>query len=412
MNDRQLDAVRAAPHGTGNFLHGALRRVHLELTTRCNARCPMCPRTGRGATRPGLKLVELSADDIRAILSPAILGDLHQIDLCGGFGDPLVARSFDDVLDYVWRENSTVRIDIYTNGSLNKAAWWSELAERIDGRGQVVFGIDGLEDTHALYRIGTSFEHVIRNARRFIEAGGRAQWDFLVFRHNQHQVDAARDMAKALGFVSFSPKVSGRFYKRYYEETPSMESPQGFASFPVYDRSGSHVYDLELPRDPRFRNPTLERLKSEVTAHGSIKPTLDRACVACRAIDDRTCFISAEGTVFPCCWTYGASKYGDVFGMSESENLQVAELLARHGGAAAIDARTRSLYEIIDGPFFAALAHSWRLKSIGQGKTKICARMCGGVFSQSDQFVDPALSPWQAGASGSVPRNQDRNTWP
>jgi hypothetical protein len=34
--------------------------------------------------------------------------------------------------------------------------------------------------------------------------------------------------------------------------------------------------------------------------------------------------------------------------------------------------------------------------SLAAGKTNICARMCGAVFSQRDQFADPGLSPWPA----------------
>jgi MoaA/NifB/PqqE/SkfB family radical SAM enzyme len=394
MTDRRSEV---SPSFQAGFMPGKLRSVHLELTTRCNALCPMCPRTGRGVKRDSVRLVELSLGDVERILPLQTLHGLDLIDLCGGFGDPLVAAAFDGVVDYFRRENPRLALNIFTNGSLRPARWWSGLPDRIGAGGRVIFGIDGLADTHSFYRVDTDFERVLDNARSFIGAGGRAQWDFLVFRHNQHQVDAARELAREFGFEAFSPKVSGRFYKRYYEETPDLEERHGYESFPTYDRAGRPSRDLELPTDPRFRNPTLERMKREMETAGSLLPVLSAACISCRAVRERSCFVSAEGTVFPCCWTYGASKYGSVFGMSAPENLQVAGLLERHGGTEAIDAKHHPIEAIINGPFFRALERTWGARTIEDGKTKICARMCGGIFSQEDQFADPQLSPWHPG---------------
>lgn len=39
---------------------------------------------------------------------------------------------------------------------------------------------------------GTKWQIILKNMRGFFAAGGSAEWDFIVFRHNEHQVDAAR----------------------------------------------------------------------------------------------------------------------------------------------------------------------------------------------------------------------------
>ena len=33
----------------------------------------------------------------------------------------------------------------------------------------------------------------------YIKAGGVARWEFLVFKHNQHQIEEARQLANELG---------------------------------------------------------------------------------------------------------------------------------------------------------------------------------------------------------------------
>ena len=67
--------------------------LHLELTERCNAACPMCGRTGKnGEPNPHLTGRELSLADFQGIFPREFLNELKQIRFCGNFGDPAAAR--------------------------------------------------------------------------------------------------------------------------------------------------------------------------------------------------------------------------------------------------------------------------------------------------------------------------------
>ena len=46
--------------------------------------------------------------------------------------------------------------------------------------------------------------------KAFISAGGKAQWRFIPFDHNQHQESACRQMAMDLGFANFINIDEGR----------------------------------------------------------------------------------------------------------------------------------------------------------------------------------------------------------
>ena len=80
------------------------------------------------------------------------------------------------------------------------------------------FSIDGLADTNKLYRIGINHDRVMANAKAFIEAGGKARWKFIVFRHNEHQVEEARELAKDMGFWQFDKHVSTRNWEYNFKE--------------------------------------------------------------------------------------------------------------------------------------------------------------------------------------------------
>ena len=368
---------------------GALEHIHIELSTRCNASCPMCPRTLRGTTNPALTLQELSARDICTILPETLLAGLRHVDLCGVFGDPLMASELDEIIAYL-RGNESLRIDIYTNGSLRSSEWWSQLAQKL-GTGSVIFGIDGLADTHDMYRVGTRFERVLANARAFINGGGRAQWDFLVFRHNEHQVEEARRLSTELGFAAFSPKVSGRFYKRYYEDVGAGRG-DGLDTFPVFDARGTWQYNLDLPTNTKYQNTAFQHMQNEITTRGTLNAFLQEVPIVCRVAAAHSCFVSAEATVFPCCWTYSASKNSALFGMSDPHDLAVAQLVTSYG-LSSIDARKRALTEIVTGALFSAIASAWEGGALDK-RLKVCARMCGDGPSQFDaQFTEPSLAP-------------------
>ena len=145
-----------------------LHIVHLELTHRCNAACPMCARNVHGgAVNPDMPLSELSLADVKAILLPELIGRLKRIYACGNYGDPMVARDCLDVFRYLREHGPELHLDMHTNGSARRPEWWRELAGIMkSGPHYLRFGIDGLADTNHLYRRGADWKTVMRSAHR------------------------------------------------------------------------------------------------------------------------------------------------------------------------------------------------------------------------------------------------------
>jgi MoaA/NifB/PqqE/SkfB family radical SAM enzyme len=377
------------------FNFESIEHVHLELTTRCNALCPMCRRTKHGGVASGLAIRDLSTTDIRAIFTSEFLRQLRQIDLCGVHGDPVAARSFNAAVDWFTVANSALRIEVYTNGALRPARWWRELARRCQTL-RVVFAIDGLEDTHAFYRRGTSFKKVVENARAFISAGGRAQWDFLVFRHNEHQVDEAKKCADEWGFDAFVPKFSGRFYRGYYENDAKFKAGEKWDRFPIHDGTHQIIGYLEPPLNPAYINPAFAQMAKHFERDGSLISHWDKTEICCSVIANRSIFVAADSAIFPCCWTYGASLNRTVYGIQDPLDDQMQNILQRCGGWGVLDGRRHSIRNICQSEVFREVANSWQLKSLTDGKLKVCARMCGGSVNQyRGQFTDQQLVPGQ-----------------
>jgi hypothetical protein len=316
-----------------------------------------------GLSNPYLPAAELRLDDIVAMLPADFIRQLRLIFLCGNYGDPMVARDTLQVLEYFREVHPRIRLGIHTNGSARTPQWWAQLASIVD---YCRFGIDGLEDTNHLYRRGTQWKKVMESAAAFIDAGGRAEWDFIVFRHNEHQVEAARDLSRKLGFASFFTKNTYRFFNPI--------AGRRLTRIPVLSSEGDLEHYIEEPLRPEFQNESLAGLDRAGADGSSYAEYLDNTVIHCKAARDHSLYISAEGLAFPCCWT--ANLYPWYQELSQQGVWQMLEGLP--DGKRTLDARLVPLQDIVEGPFFQKLIpESWNQPSVGEGRLEVCARTCG-----------------------------------
>ena len=179
-----------------------IKEIHLELTTKCQARCPMCPRRiNGGMLNPLFTLSEINLEIFKKWFDEDLLRQLDSIFLCGNLGDPIIAQDCLEIIQYIRTINKTLQISIHTNGSARTVDWWKQLAKT---NTRVAFGIDGLSDTHHLYRINTDWNKIIENAQAFIDEGGHAEWQMLAFSHNEHQIEQCRDLSQQMKFKKFN----------------------------------------------------------------------------------------------------------------------------------------------------------------------------------------------------------------
>ena len=192
-----------------------IRDVHLEITSKCQAKCPMCPRRiNGGPMNPFIKLDDITLDRFKEWFPRQFIQQLNSMFMCGNLGDPIISRDTMEIFEHLREVNPRMKLSMHTNGSARETGWWKELAKH---RVIVTFGIDGLEDTHHLYRISTDFNKIIDNAKAFIGAGGYAKWHMLVFEHNEHQVQEAKQMSEELGFKMFTTKNTTRFKDDHFQ---------------------------------------------------------------------------------------------------------------------------------------------------------------------------------------------------
>ena len=301
-----------------------IKGLNLEPSSRCNARCPFCSRRQKVRPYGGHKITlaefkRLPADMLRR---------LQWINYGGNFGDLCTNDDFVDIVGHLRTLSEGVTMGGDTNGGHQDEAWWFELG-RVYGEGALGFCIDGLADTHAIHRVGTDYHQILRNMAAFIAGGGTAYWKFIVFRHNQHQVEAAGRLAGEIGC------------RRFYA-------------------IASRDYDDDL------RQPDAFQIKIKRDLFQSLTAPQDQA--RCKPLHKGAIYIAADGTVHPCCQAH------TMYITAHNHRFDfIVPLIERYRDD--INFKTRPLAEILEGPYFKAVLQQAPL-------CEYCRMKCGGALQK------------------------------
>jgi hypothetical protein len=328
-----------------------------------------------------MPLTHLSRSIIDKSFKPEICARLRQIFFCGSYGDPIMHPDFIDILRDFRQKNPQLWLYIHTNGGVHDQHYWQEIADIIDGFGQIDFGIDGLNDTLSLYRRNVQFEQVMQNAAAFIERGGRAQWNFIVFKHNEHQIDAAKKLSEDMHFHGFLARRTGRFFHHQQEIELS--------EWPVHDKNKQIIYWLQPPQSQEWRNRSTKRLPALRRKYGDLKDYFSQTKIQCDALSGKKVAINCQGLVLPCNFFNhnlfdmrfheqalpGRNDLHDINGKN-----QVRQFLESHG-LENLDIHHKSLDEIFQCSMWDELIKSWD-KEIGAGRLFECAMTCGQEFTK------------------------------
>jgi hypothetical protein len=288
------------------------KRLQIEITTFCNAACPSCERANYKVGtiyKRHLNSIHVSLKQLQKWLPLEEMKSMEVFHLCGNIDEPTLNPEIFEICE--WLEQYA-RVHISTNGGTKNKEFWKKLATLKNM--SVIFGIDGLEDTNHIYRKNVRWVKLHDNYSTYIKHGGLAFWQFIIFEHNKHQLEDAREKSIEEGFASFNTIHSMR-----------------------------------------------ENHEVEAVANERVKET----CVKCKAtydnddLGDIGFYIDVRGTVWPCCW----------MATSWTSNNDIAPKTKHFGHFLAHNLNYDTLQDIISGDLFTYL---WE----NLGQFDICNQKC------------------------------------
>ncbi len=256
------------------------RQLVLETSGVCNLRCPQCWIGLRWFDRGkenhflSMELFNKIADETQAYVKHCYL---HL------WGEPTLSKNLPAMIKRT-REFATV--DLATHGLFIDEA----MAEAISDADTLSVSIDGIDqETYEKYRVGGNLEDAMNGLKLLVKyCGHKVNWTFVVFKENEHQIQAAQRIADELGVnIGFKPPL-------------------------FWDKS---KMDASMP--------TKESLRRYVSTGDGWKLKADR--LKCREFWE-TVYVLPSGDVTTCCYD-GAAEY--VVG-----NVKETSLLSVWDGAA------------------------------------------------------------------------------
>jgi MoaA/NifB/PqqE/SkfB family radical SAM enzyme len=173
--------------------------AYIEPTLFCNLHCPACPTGLNLDLRPTASISE-------ELFKSAIdeMGDYIFLLYMYNWGEPLLHKRTPEMIRYA--KEKVVKIVLSTNLSIKLTDDYLERLVR-SGLDKLIVSLDGVNaETYKHYRRNGKFDLVRENMRRIQETKRRlglqtpsVEWQFLVFRHNEEEVEQARAQYKEWG---------------------------------------------------------------------------------------------------------------------------------------------------------------------------------------------------------------------
>jgi MoaA/NifB/PqqE/SkfB family radical SAM enzyme len=270
----------------------------IEPNLYCNLQCPACPTGLRLGLRPTVSIEEelfkATIDDI---------GDYVFQLYMYNWGEPLLHKRTPEMIAYAKKKEISILLS--TNLSIKLT---DDYLDRLvlSGLDRMLVSIDGAtQDSYAKYRRNGNLELVRENMMRIQRAKQRLGrqtptlvWQFLVFKHNEHEIEQARALHKDWGADEFI--VCGA-------EMPMEPHNEGF------EPSTIPAYNIYHPDHP-FQKESERQI------------TGDRACAWLYGVF----VLNPNGRVAPCCATpsekldFGEYHKGDFFTVWNNETFRRA----------------------------------------------------------------------------------------
>lgn len=346
--------------------YNVVEEIDIEHSSICNAACPQCTREFKPGDYSWFNQTWLPNSFYEDCIPQSVYDNLKNIYFSGMVGDPCTAPNFIDVCKIIKRKAPHIYITVSTNGGMKSPKFWTELAEVFGTMGTVKFAIDGLEDTNHIYRVNVKWKNVWANLNAYRQAGGKADWQFIAFKHNEHQIEEAEQLAKSLGFENFILKRSNKFL---------VDDLFGLTN------NGSNGVKIEHPIQEQYVHPLIFQ-KDRVSRINEALDITSNSPINCEVREKKSAYINADGQLFPCVYTATCVHLYKFKPLPD----QFASLWEQHGGD-KIDLAKNDWNSIIEGNFFNSIQHGWE-QPYSRGKLAACGLFCS---KSSNRIFDPCL---------------------
>lgn len=257
------------------MLKSDVLELEIEMTTMCNAHCPLCYRNYKSFPNCYKKLIIRPLDGIIQQLDEYV--NLKFVMLVGSMSEPTLYPEFLNLVSYL--KNRQIRIEICTNGDTQNDEFWADLGDRLNEDDMVYFTICGsTQEMHERYRVGTSLERILHNASVLRSHKPVDYAQCIRFSYNSNDFDS----------LSFKTLVS-QFSHVYWTETFFPKSIDNYTQMSIDE------YNAFFPADSKLKRYQLMKHMAEMKYSSN-----DKGHATCQSIEHHRQQIDVYGNIYPC----------------------------------------------------------------------------------------------------------------
>ena len=166
------------------------KTIVLDLTNRCNLKCPLCFRTNTEID----SLYDQDFKHVKQLLKKQISNKTNTILLANIYAEPLLYKYINETLDYIKMLsklfNKKVNTILETNASYQNKEYWLKQAELSKTHNiKYVFSLCGsTQELHSKYRVNANLEKTINNIKTFINHSDSYEIILIEFKYNQKDI--------------------------------------------------------------------------------------------------------------------------------------------------------------------------------------------------------------------------------
>lgn len=279
----------------------SLLHWHIEVSSICTLKCPRCPRAELPET---LLNKQLTLKFFKEQIGKETIKQIKKITFCGDDGDPIYARQFIDICDWIKQVNPTINLVIVTNGSYKRRAWWIKLASVLNSYDEMQWSLDGWnQESNEKYRVNCDWESIMLGIETFTTLNKKTYTTIatIVFAFNQHHLHEIQDIVEDYNIDHWQLTLSTKFGSNY---------PGAYGDYdPLKPRKAwlpkGHRFERKHWRNTNRYTPSdMQHIKfldkKEEVLENNEYPAL---CY----VGTKGIYLKANGELYPCCWT--ANRY-------------------------------------------------------------------------------------------------------
>ena len=382
--------------------------LHVEISTLCNAACPCCPRfeVNTPLTPGSLTLGYIDIKTFKEWFPVSIMERVKYLNFCGNHGDPATNPDLPEILEYCGQFENINKIEFHTNGGMKNPAFWKKVATAANNSKTkevvAIFSVDGLKDTNHIYRRNVKWDKLIENIEAYQSTYNRKEGtilEFLVFKHNEHQIEEAKTFFAGL---NLNP---------VFKAPINLDDGENITPVPVQNKEGGIQYWI-YPTDVSEYKPSYIKDNAEVVK-SSMKPFgegskdggfTDRDREAMKIADNtrivprcnhNDLYVEVDGFVHQCCFVAtGFYRQRAEYLAGNYVPVESRQLL---GGMEAVgfdkfSLTSNTLENIIENKVLHNFYNASWENTVSEGKKITCAQTCGKVNSLDTLFPDEIIN--------------------